>query len=168
MIQYQTVLVVIAFCSISSAAPVPEAHTRTEFHFVTEMPFAQAVPLFGAFEEQRWAPEFKPEFIYPTPAADQEGSVFRVKHGSHDSIWVNSVYDLAAGHIQYVYVLGDVLLTRIDIHLSKDGESRTAVSVVYERTALDPSANEHVLKMAAHDGDQGSEWKAALDAYAKR
>ena len=106
MIQYQTVILAIAFCSISAAAPVPAAHTRAEFHFVTDMPYAQAAPLFGAFEEPKWAPEFKPEFIYPIPAADREGSVFRVKHGSHDSIWVTSVYDLAAGHIQCLCARG--------------------------------------------------------------
>ncbi len=66
------------------------------------------------------------------------------------------------------YVLGDVLVTRIDIHLSKSGEVATSVLVVYERTALDPAANEQVRKMGAHDGEQGAEWKAALEAYAKR
>jgi hypothetical protein len=52
-------------------------------------------------------------------------------------------------------MLGDVLVTRIDIHLSKSGEAATSVLVVYERTALVASANERVQK-------------AALDAYAKR
>lgn len=164
----QIAAVAMSLCSLAWAAPVPVAHTRAEFHFTIEMPCARAAPLFGAFEEQKWAPDFKPEFLYPVPAVDQEGSVFRVKHGSHESVWVNTVLDLAGGHVQYVYVLGDVLVTRIDIHLSKSGEAGTSVSVVYERTALDPSANEHVQRMGAHDGEQGAEWKAALEAYAKR
>ena len=62
-------------------------YARTEFHFTVDLPYDSAAPLFGALAEQKWAPDFKPVFLYPDPPADQEGMVFRVAHSGHSSIW---------------------------------------------------------------------------------
>ena len=108
--------------SAQTSAPL---HKRTEFSFSVDAPFAQVAPLFGADEERKWAADWNPQFIYPCPAHDQHGMVFRVEHGSHSSIWVNTAFDLAAGHIQYSYVLNDAMVTLIDIHLTREGEKKT-------------------------------------------
>ena len=145
----------------------PIAHARTEFHFSVDLPYEIAAPLFGALEEQKWAPEWKPQFLYPNPPADQEGAVFRVDYSpSQSSIWTTSVFELARGHIQYVLVLNHVILTRIDIRLARAGAEKTDVSVVYERTAIRPNANEDVTKLAGEDSGKGEEWKQALNTYA--
>ncbi|MGA2905509.1 MAG: hypothetical protein ABSD98_16915 [Candidatus Korobacteraceae bacterium] len=141
------------------------AHTRTEFHFVVDAPFEQTAPLFGANEERKWAPDWNPQFIYPIPAHDQPGMVFRVEHGDHSSVWANTAFDLAAGHIQYAYVLNDAMATLIDIHLTRDSAQKTGVTVVYERTALIPEANEHVQHFAKGDAKAGKEWEAAINGY---
>ena len=146
-------------------AQEPPAHVRTGFHFTLAIPFEAAGPLFGAWEERKWADDWHPLFLYPAPPADQEGAVFRVEHGGHRSVWVNTVFDPAAGHVQYVYVLNDAMATRIDIHLKRDGAGGTAVSVVYERTALMAEANAHVRSFAQNDAQQGAEWKAQIEKY---
>jgi hypothetical protein len=143
-------------------------HSRVEFHLTVNLPYAEAAPLFGALAEQKWAPDWRPRFLYPEPPADQEGAVFKVEHGAHSSIWVTSRFDLAAGRIQYVYLLDRILVTRIDLSLSRNGADRTDVSVVYERTALDPGANEHIETLAKHDAEAGPEWQAQLNAYAAK
>lgn len=144
------------------------AHTSVEFHFTVDLSYEAAAPLFGAWEEQKWAAGWKPQFLYPLPPADREGSVFRVQKGSQSSVWVNTVLDLTAGRVQYVYVLGDVLVTRIDIRLKRNGNDKTDVSVTYERTALDPSANAHVNTLAKSDATSADEWRSAINAYGAR
>lgn len=101
----------------------------------------------------------------PVATHDQAGMVFRVEHGEHSSIWINTAFDLAAGHIQYVYVLNDAMTTLIDIHLTRESADRTAVIVVYERTALLPEANEHVQHFAKGDEKSGKEWEDAINGY---
>src|SRR5271167_1788356 len=86
-------------------------HTRTEFSFTVDAPFDQVVPLFGANEERKWAEGWNPQFVYPIPAHDQPGEVFKVAHGQHSSVWINTALDLVAGHIQYAYVLNDAMTT---------------------------------------------------------
>lgn len=140
-------------------------HTRNEFSFTVDAPFEQVVPLFGAHEERKWADGWDPQFVYPIPARDQQGEVFRVAHGQHSSVWINTALDLTAGHIQYAYVLNDAMATLIDIHAVRQGPQKTGVTVVYERTALIPEANEHVQHFAKGDENAGKEWSEAMNAY---
>ncbi len=160
---------VLAIASVSCVAQeparTPVAHTRTEFKFTANAPLEQVAPLFGANEERKWAADWDPQFVYPTPARDQQGMVFRVEHPHHSAVWVNTAYDLAAGHIEYAYVLNDAMATLIDIHLTREGAQKTGVSVVYERTALIPEANEHVQHFAKQDERAQKEWEEAISGY---
>ena len=140
-------------------------HTRHEFSFTVDAPFEQIVPLFGANEERKWAHDWNPQFVYPIPARDQQGAVFTVAHGQYSSVWINTALDLTGGHIQYAYVLNDAMATLIDIHAARQGAQKTAVTVVYERTALIPEANEHVQHFAKGDEGAGKEWGEAMNAY---
>jgi hypothetical protein len=143
-------------------------HTRTEFHFIAAASFEQVAPLFGANEERKWSPEWDPQFLYPQPARDQQGMVFKIMHGQHEAVWVNTAFDLAAGHVQYTYILNGAMATLIDIHLNREGAQQTAVAVVYERTALIPEANEHVQHFAKGDERAGKEWEAAINGYLEK
>jgi hypothetical protein len=153
---------------LAACAAAQSNHARTSFRLSVHLPYAEAAPLFGALAEQKWSPDWKPQFIYPIPAADQEGAVFKVEHGPHSSTWMTTVFDLAGGHIQYVYVLNGVLITRIDLRLSANTPHETGVLVTYERTALDPAAEEHLKRLAEGDSKAGPEWQAQLDAYAAK
>jgi hypothetical protein len=130
-----------------------------------DAPFDQVAPLFGAHEERNWEPDWNPQFIYPIPAHDQQGMVFTVPKGQFTSVWVNTAFDLEAGHIQYAYVLEDAMTTLIDIHLTRESAQKTAVTVVYERTALLPEANEHVQRFAKDDERTGKEWEEAINGH---
>jgi len=155
--------------SASQDSSAALAHTRVEFHFVANAPFEQAAPLFGANEERKWSPDWDPQFLHPVPASDQPGMVFRVEHPHHSSVWINTAFDLAAGHIQYTYVLNDAMATLIDIHLTRESAQKTGVTVVYERTALVPEANDHVRHFAQGDEKAQKEWEEAINGYlAKR
>jgi hypothetical protein len=146
-------------------AAAPLTHTRIDFSFTVNGSFERVAQLFGAAEERKWAPEWNPQFVYPKPAQDQQGMVFQVAHGPLTSTWVNTAFDLGEGHIQYAYVLGDAMVTTIDIRLTREAAQKTSVSVVYERTALTPQANEHVQQFAKHDRMAGREWEEQINSY---
>ena len=152
-------------CGHAQEPTSPLVHTRTEFNFTVDTPFEKVVPLFGAHEERKWAADWNPQFVYPSPARDQQGMVFKVAHGQHSSVWINTALDLTAGHIQYAYVMNDAMATLIDIHATRQGAQKTAVTVVYDRTALIPEANEHVQHFAKGDEGAGKEWGDAMNAY---
>src|SRR5262245_28644521 len=112
-------------------------HTEEAFEFTADGPMAVVAPLFGADQERVWAPGWEPRFLHPSPAADAAGSVFLVGFGERDAVWVTTQFDLAAGRVQYVYVVPEVLATVITLRITPRGQ-RTHVAVTYERTALRP------------------------------
>jgi hypothetical protein len=91
--------------------------------------------------------------------------VVKVAPGQFTSVWVNTALDLAAGHIQYAYVLNDAMAVLIDIHLTRESAQKTGVTVVYERTALLSEANEHVQHFTKGDAGAGKEWGDAINNY---
>jgi hypothetical protein len=165
------VMLFVAIVTSSTACAPPASteaaplHTRTEFSFTVDAPFDQVAPLFGANEERKWATHWNPQFIYPNPPHDQEGMVFQVAHGQFTSAWVNTALDLAAGHIQYAYVLNDAMAVLIDIHLTRESAQKTGVTFVYERTALLLEANQHVQHFTKGDAGAGKEWSDAMNSY---
>ena len=141
------------------------AHTRNEFNFTAHAPYERVFPLFGALEEKKWAEGWNPQFVYPSPARDQQGMVFTVERAGASSVWKNTAYDESAGHVQYVYFVDNAMVTLVDIHLTRAGATETKVAVVYERTALKPEANDHVARFAKADAKSGPGWEAAINSY---
>jgi len=142
---------------MSAAITEGPVRTRERFEFTANAPVEVAWPLFGAEGERAWAPDWYPRFIWPATATDEEGMVFTVDRADLTAVWVNTVFDQAAGRIQYVSVIPDVVVTVITLSLKETGPS-THVEVIYERTALAATAGEAVNQLAAGDRVAGPQW----------
>jgi hypothetical protein len=144
----------------------PAAHVSNSFTFTVEAPLKDAAPLFGPKGERVWAgDDWNPQFVFPAPARDVEGAVFTVRCGEHTAVWVNTLFDLKAGRVQYVYMLADLLVTTIDVRLHAIDAGHTKVDVTYVRTALRPDANSHVVALGEHDREQAKVWEVAIHSY---
>ncbi len=151
---------------VAPQAKEPLMHTKTSFTLVVHAPYAEAAPLFGPEGERVWAGKhWDPQFVYPLPAHDEEGAVFTVKHGPFTAVWVNTAFDVAEQHFQYVYFMPDVMVTAIDVRFKVRDAAATQVNVVYARTALSTAGNEHVAAMTEGDRSAGHDWQKAIDAY---
>jgi len=148
----------------TAGAATPPAHVRNEFEFTVHAPMARVAPLFGANAERSWAAGWNPVFVHPQPAADVAGAVFTIRHDGHEATWLTTVYDPAGGHIQHVYVIPGAMATLIDIHLTSPAPGLTHVAVAYERTALAPEFNTHVISQGDNDRASGAAWGQAIDA----
>jgi hypothetical protein len=147
----------------------PTAHVTNSFAFTVEAPLKDAAPLFGPEGERVWGgDDWNPQFVFPVPARDVEGAVFTVRHGEHTAVWVNTLFDLKSGRMQYVYVLADLLVTTIDVRLHSLDAEHTRVDVTYVRTALRPDANSHVVALGEHDREQAKVWEGAIHNYLQR
>jgi hypothetical protein len=150
-----------------TAAPVP-AHVSNSFEFDVHAPMTEVAPLFGPEGERCWAGKsWNPVFVYPQPAKDVEGAVFTVAHGPHNSVWVNTIFDVAGGRMQYVALIPEVMTFTVDVRLSPVGAAVTLVKVTYTRTALDVSANDKVVAMGNEDRESGPHWQRAIESYLK-
>ena len=150
-----------------AASPAPLAHVSSHFSFDLAAPLAKAAPMFGPDGERAWAGEqWNPSFLYPTSARDIEGAVFTVAHGPVTSVWVNTIFDLAGGRMQYVCMRPDVMVATIDVRLTAT-LTGTHVEVTYMRTALRSEHNATVEAMGEKDRASGPQWQAAITGALK-
>ncbi len=141
-------------------------HVRNEFEFTAHAPYQIVAPLFGAEGERAWSGgNWDPHFLYPQPAEDIQGVVFTIRHGHHQAYWINTSFDKSARHFQYVYVIPEAMIVLIDVRCSEVDAANTKVNVAYERTALDPGANEHVKELGNADREGGKQWGTAINDY---
>jgi hypothetical protein len=89
--------------------------------------------------------------------------VFTVQHGPHKSVWVNTLFDTAAGRMQYVSFIPGALVSTVDVQLTPLDPASTRVQVTYARTALNAATNEDVEAMGKSDRGSGSEWQEAIE-----
>jgi hypothetical protein len=146
---------------ISMTQPV---HVRNSFQLLVRAPLARAATFFGPDAERCWAgPHWNPEFLYPQPGKDVQGAVFTIQHGPHKSVWVNTLFDPAAGRMQYVAFIPETLVSTVDVRLTAVDLSSTSVKVTYARTAVDAAANDEVEALGKRDRESGPEWQQAIE-----
>ncbi len=144
----------------STTQPV---HVTNTFRFHLAAPLPRVAPLFGPEGERCWGgSHWNPQFLHPQPAHDVEGAVFTVQKGPHKSVWVATIFDPAAGRMQYVAMIPDVVVSVIDVRLTESTASQTSVEVTYSRTALEPAANDDVRAMGESDRQSGPDWQKAI------
>ena len=145
------------------------AHVTNTFQFDVRAPLSRAATLFGPEGEKCWAgPRWNPKFLHPQPGADIQGAVFTVGDGVHTSIWINILFDMVAGRMQYAAFIPGKVVSTVDVRLTPLNPSSTRVEVTYARTALDAGANEEVEAMGAKDLQSGPEWEQAIEECLSR
>jgi len=102
-------------------------------------------PLFGPLEEQRWAADWRPAFLYPPSGQAQRNAVFVADHGDGTpAIWTIVEYAPAAYRIAYLRVHPATHVARIDIGCTADGEGATRADVAYTFTGLSAPGNAYI------------------------
>ena len=153
------------FLFLGLSSMTQPSHVSSSFHLLVRAPLVRAATLFGPDGERCWAgPHWNPEFLYPQPGKDVQGAVFTIQHGPHKSVWVNTLFDPAAGRMQYVAFIPEMLVSTVDVRLTAVDPSSTSVEVTYARTALDAAANDEVEAMGKRDRESGPEWQRAIES----
>lgn len=113
--------------------------------FVINESIDKVFPLFGAFEERKWAPHWEPQLIYPEKEIIQEGTTFKHKghgHGSEsETLWIVSKYEPQNNMIQYLVSTENRFWTITVKCDSENTDSKTNVSVTYAFTGLNEKGN---------------------------
>ena len=125
-------------------------------------------PLFGAFEERKWAKDWNPVLIYPSTEIIEEGTTFVTEghgHGESEFIWRVSKFEADKFLIQYLVSTENRYWT-ITIKCNPLNENKTSAEITYTFIGLNEPGNkinEHSLKlMYAHDL---KDWEEAINSY---
>ncbi len=131
----------------------------------------EVLPLFGAREEQKWEPDWKPEFIYPIDKPDEKNNVFRVEHKGHGihanmvSYWVMTERSRERNKVSYA-IFSDNDIATIDIQIDAASDSTTTALIEYNWTSLDDDGSKLIEKKAEHIfSDNLVDWEEAINQY---
>jgi len=140
--------------------------------FIVDSNIEKVFPLFGAFEERKWAPHWEPILIYPDEEIIEEGTTFKIKnHGhGHDSenefLWIVTKYDTQSYLVQYLVSTNNRFWTITVKCESMDSDSQTRATVTYSYFGLNSKGNElnksSLEKMYKHNLQ---DWADAINTY---
>ena len=139
--------------------------------FVLDANIARVFPLYGAFEERKWAPGWEPTLIYPAKEVIEEGTTFTIEPQEHDydeggSRWIVSKYEPEQYLIQYLVSTNNRFWTITVKSEPVEKEAKTKTAVTYTYTGLNEVGNQRNKKsmdtMFAHDLQ---DWAALINAH---
>ena len=138
--------------------------------FIAAGPIDKVFPLFGPYEERKWAEGWNPAPVYPLTETMEEGMLFTTPshmHGETESIWTLSQYQPANHRVQYSVVSPGRFLT-ITVVCSATSADRTTATVTYTFTGLNEEGNaisKHLLRKMY--GRELKDWEEAINYYLK-
>jgi hypothetical protein len=129
------------------------------------LPPEEAFGLFTPNGERAWAHGWAPEF--PGPAGDdsEPGTAFVTRHGDQATIWTVAGREPGRS-MRYVSTIPGHRTGLITVTCAEAG-GETAVTVSYDLTALDPSANADLRRFADGYPEYLAHWERALADLAK-
>lgn len=138
--------------------------------FIVNADIKKVFPLFGAFEERKWAPHWEPILIHPDQEIIEEGTTFKVDasngHGPESEfLWIVSKYEPELFLIQYLVSTPNRFWT-ITVHCKTTETAQTKATVTYSYIGLNEKGNELNQKNLVSMYEQGlQDWAAAINGY---
>jgi hypothetical protein len=128
-------------------------------------------PLFGAFEERKWAEGWNPALVYPATEIIEEGTTFKTPgHGHNEAqfLWRVTKYDAAVRLVQYL-VSSENRDWTITVKCSPLSSSKTTAEITYAFIGLNNTGNmlnEHMLaRIYEHNL---KDWEDAINYYLEK
>lgn len=141
--------------------------------FIIDANVETTFPLYGAFEERKWALHWKPVLIYPDTEIIEEGTTFKTEAHGHSGeseyLWIVTKYYPAEYLIQYLVSTENRFWT-INVQCeSIENGKKTKTIVTYTYTGLNDEGNmlnkKHMEKMYE---ENLKDWAEAINNYLRK
>ena len=113
--------------------------------FLVDADIETVFPLFGAFEERKWEPNWNPILIYPDTEMIEEGTTFKISGHGHGNetelLWIVSKFDPQSYIIQYLVSTENRFWTITVQCETTTNIEKTHATVTYNYTGLNDLGN---------------------------
>ena len=125
-------------------------------------------PLFGAFEERKWAKGWNPELVYPNEEIIEEGTSFKTSGHGHDDcelLWIVTKYEPENFIIQYL-VQSENSYWTITVKCKSIADNRSSAEVRYSFVNLNKKGNQlNQIALESIYKDNLKDWESAINTY---
>lgn len=125
-------------------------------------------PLYCPVRETEWAPGWDPVSVFSNSGIVEKDCIFVTSDKDLESIWVVTVHDPEAWHVEMIKVTPGVTVCKLEIQLIPVDRSHTQAKVTYSYTSLG-EAGDRFLEGFTEAYYKGFmvDWEQAMNHYLK-
>jgi hypothetical protein len=126
----------------------------------------QVFPLLCPVRETEWANGWNPHLVITRSGYIEPGCVFIVPDKPQDSIWVVTQWDPQAFFVEFIKVIPEFTVGKIEIRLRQGTNAQTFAAVSYSFTALSPQGADFIEQFTAERYQAFmQEWEIELNHF---
>lgn len=129
-----------------------------------------AFPLFGAFEERKWAEGWNPRLIYPDQEIIEVGTTFKTEGNDLEPeyLWRVIIFNPAEHLIQYLVSTTNRYWT-IEVKCTESTKTNTKVTVTYTYLGLNKTGNAlSKSDLSRMFKNELKDWENAINTYLQK
>jgi hypothetical protein len=126
------------------------------------------MPLYCPVKELDWCENWNPKTVYSNSGLVEKDCVFITSHGETDIIWIVTDYDIEKGHLEMIYHMPGVIVTKLEIQLKPITEEMTKAILTYSITSLSELGNKVLEEFTKENYNiMMDSWEKAMNHYLK-
>jgi hypothetical protein len=126
------------------------------------------MPLYCPVREMDWCENWNPKAVYSNSGLVEKDCIFITSNGDADIVWIVSDYDIEKGHVEMVYLVPEILVTKLEIQLTPITEDKTKAIITYSKSSLSEMGNKVLEGFTKKEYDiMMDSWEKAMNHYLK-
>ena len=126
------------------------------------------MPLYCPVRERDWVVGWNPKTVYSHSGLVEKDCIFITQQGDMDVVWIVTDYNLATGHVEMIYHVPGVLVTKLDIQVTPLAEEKTKAVLTYSKTSLSEKGDHALEEFTKESSDiMMDSWEKAMNHYLK-
>lgn len=126
------------------------------------------MPLYCPVKELDWCENWNPKAVYSNSGLVEKDCIFITAHGKEDIVWIVTNYDIETGHVEMVYQVTGVLVTKLEIQVTPISKDKTKAVLTYSKTSLSEIGDKVLEEFTKENYDiMMDSWEKAMNHYLK-
>ena len=127
---------------------------------------AEIMPLYCPVREVEWCESWAPSTVYSNSGLVEKDCLFITKHGKVDVVWIVTDYDITSGHVEMIYHIPGVMVTKLEIQVEPIAEATTKAVITYSKTAISEEGKEVIKGFTKESFSiMMNAWEKAMNHY---
>ena len=128
----------------------------------------EIMPLYCPVKELDWCEKWNPKAVYSNSGFVEKECIFITSHEESDIVWIVTDYDIEKGHVEMVYHVPGVLVTKLEIQVTPITENKTKAVLTYSKTSLSEMGDKVLEEFTKEEYEiMMDSWEKAMNHYLK-
>jgi len=124
------------------------------------------MPLYCPVRELDWCENWSPKAVYSNSGLVEKDCIFITSHGDDDVVWIVTEYDIEMGHVEMIYHVPGIQVTKLEIHVTPSTEDKTKAVLTYSKTSLGELGDKVLEEFTKEEYDiMMDSWEKAMNNY---